>query len=115
MEVLGNIMAVVQQPKEDPFERFAGIERLVSKIYFRFSHLFLHRGELRDFWWQMARDEEQPAFWESVSHLFIARSTNWVSLNSVINVTCLGFELGSGTANNTTLPEETAGFMRRAR
>ena len=54
-------MAVVQQPKEDPFERFAGIERLVSKVYFRFSHLFLHHGELRDFWWQMARDEEQHA------------------------------------------------------
>ncbi len=54
-------MAVVQQPKEDPFERFAGLERLVSKVYFRFSHLFLHHGELRDFWWQMARDEEQHA------------------------------------------------------
>ena len=26
-----------------------------------------------------------------------------------------GFELGSGTAINTTLPEETAEFMRRAR
>ena len=45
----------------DPFERFAEIERLVSKVYFRFSHLFLHRPELRDFWWQMAIDEEQHA------------------------------------------------------
>ena len=54
-------MAVVQQANKDPFERFAGIERLVSKVYFRFSHLFLHHGELRDFWWQMARDEEQHA------------------------------------------------------
>ena len=54
-------MAVVQQVNEHPFERFAGIERLVSKVYFRFSHLFFHHGELRDFWWQMARDEEQHA------------------------------------------------------
>ncbi len=61
MEVLGNTMGVVQELREDPFERFAGIERLVSKIYFRFSHLFLHHGELRDFWWQMARDEGQHA------------------------------------------------------
>jgi len=45
----------------DPFERFAEIERLVSKVYFRFSHLFLHHPELRDFWWQMAIDEEQHA------------------------------------------------------
>jgi hypothetical protein len=45
----------------DPLERFAEIERLVSKIYFRFSHLFLGRPELRDFWWEMAREEEQHA------------------------------------------------------
>jgi hypothetical protein len=45
----------------DPLERFAEIERLVSKIYFRFSHLFLARPELRDFWWGMAREEEQHA------------------------------------------------------
>lgn len=43
----------------DPLEGFAEIERLVSKIYFRFSHLFLHHPELRDFWWQMAMEEEQ--------------------------------------------------------
>lgn len=43
----------------DPLERFAEIERLVSKIYFRFSHLFLHHLELRDFWWQMGLDEDQ--------------------------------------------------------
>ena len=45
----------------DPLERFAEIERLVSKIYFRLSHLFLDRPELRDFWWEMAREEEQHA------------------------------------------------------
>lgn len=45
----------------DPLERFAEIERLVSKIYFRFSHLFLLHPELRDFWWEMARQEEQHA------------------------------------------------------
>lgn len=45
----------------DPLQRFAEIERLVGKVYFRFSHLFLHHGELRDFWWQMAMDEEQHA------------------------------------------------------
>jgi hypothetical protein len=43
----------------DPFTRFAEIEWLVSKIYFRFSHLFLHQPELRAFWWQMAKEEEQ--------------------------------------------------------
>jgi len=45
----------------DPLERFAEIERLVSKIYYRFSHLFLSDGELRDFWWEMAGEEEQHA------------------------------------------------------
>jgi hypothetical protein len=45
----------------DPLERFAEIERLVSKIYYRFSHLFLADGELRDFWWAMAGEEEQHA------------------------------------------------------
>ena len=45
----------------DPLLRFAEIERLVSKIYFRFSHLFLVQPELRDFWWEMAREEEQHA------------------------------------------------------
>jgi hypothetical protein len=43
----------------DPLEGFAEIERLVGKIYFRFSHLFMDRPELRDFWWEMARQEEQ--------------------------------------------------------
>ncbi len=45
----------------DLLERFAEVERLVAKVYFRFSHLFLHHPELRDFWWQMAMDEEQHA------------------------------------------------------
>jgi hypothetical protein len=43
----------------DPLERFAEIERLVSKIYYRFSHLFLSDGALRDFWWEMAGEEVQ--------------------------------------------------------
>lgn len=43
----------------DLLDRFAEIERLVSKIYFRFSHLFLHHSELRDFWWQMGVEEDQ--------------------------------------------------------
>jgi hypothetical protein len=43
----------------DLLERFAEIERLVSKIYFRFSHLFLHQPELRDVWWEMANEEDQ--------------------------------------------------------
>ena len=43
----------------NPLRRFAEIELLVSKIYFRFSHLFLHHPQLRDFWWQMAKEEEQ--------------------------------------------------------
>lgn len=45
----------------DPLEGFAEIERLVGKVYFRFSHLFLHHHELRDFWWEMAIQEEQHA------------------------------------------------------
>ena len=50
-----------EAPPFDPLPSFAEIERLVSKIYFRFSHLFLDRPELRDFWWEMAREEEQHA------------------------------------------------------
>jgi len=45
----------------DPLVSFAAIERLVSRIYFRFSHLFLGQPELRDFWWEMAKEEEQHA------------------------------------------------------
>lgn len=45
----------------DPLKRFAEIECLVSKIYYRFSHLFLPDAELRDFWWEMAVEEEQHA------------------------------------------------------
>ncbi|HVO94431.1 MAG TPA: hypothetical protein VMT22_16400 [Terriglobales bacterium] len=45
----------------DALLRFAEIERLVSKIYYRFSHLFLDQPELRDFWWEMAKEEEQHA------------------------------------------------------
>ena len=43
----------------DPLEAFSELERLVGKVYFRFSHLFMARPELRDFWWEMARQEEQ--------------------------------------------------------
>ena len=49
---------------DEPFDAllaFAEIERLVAKIYFRFSHLFLANAALRDFWWEMAREEEQHA------------------------------------------------------
>jgi len=49
---------------QQPFDvllAFAEIERLVSRIYYRFSHLFLDDGDLRDFWWEMAREEEQHA------------------------------------------------------
>ncbi len=45
----------------DPLLRFADIEKLVAKIYYRFSHLFLGQPELRDFWWEMGREEEQHA------------------------------------------------------
>jgi rubrerythrin len=45
----------------DPLTRFAEIEWLVSKIYYRFSHLFFLQPELRDFWWEMAKEEEQHA------------------------------------------------------
>ncbi len=43
----------------DPLAGFAEIERLVAKVYFRFSHLFMHEPSLRDFWWEMAVEEEQ--------------------------------------------------------
>src|SRR5574341_1043412 len=43
----------------DALTRFAEIERLVGKIYYRFSHIFLDQPEIRDFWWEMAREEEQ--------------------------------------------------------
>lgn len=49
------------ESKFDPLESFAAIERLVAKLYFRFSHLFLPQSELRDFWWQMGVEEEQHA------------------------------------------------------
>jgi hypothetical protein len=45
----------------DPLESFSEVERLVGKVYYRFSHLFLDQPELRDFWWEMARQEEQHA------------------------------------------------------
>ena len=45
----------------DPLQEFAQIERLVARIYFRFSHLFLAMPALRDFWWEMAKEEEQHA------------------------------------------------------
>ena len=50
---------MTSETRFDPLARFAEIERLVGKIYFRFSHLFLHEPELRDFWWEMAVEEEQ--------------------------------------------------------
>src|SRR4029453_12504447 len=45
----------------DPLIRFAEIERLVAKIYFRFSHLFFPKPKLRDFWGEMAKEGEQHA------------------------------------------------------
>lgn len=52
---------MASEARFDPLQSFAEIERLVSKVYFRFSHLFLHHAELRDFWWEMAVQEEQHA------------------------------------------------------
>jgi len=45
----------------DSLMAFAEIERLTSKVYFRFSHLFLHHPMLRDFWWEMAMEKERRA------------------------------------------------------
>lgn len=50
---------MVPKNRFDPLERFAEIELLAAKVYFRFSHLFLRHPDLRDFWWQMGMDEEQ--------------------------------------------------------
>jgi hypothetical protein len=46
-------------PAFDPLVQFAEVERLVSKIYLRFSHLFFDRPALRDFWWEMGLEEDQ--------------------------------------------------------
>lgn len=48
-------------PTFDPLVDFAEIESLVARVYFRFSHLFIDQPELRDFWWEMAKQEEQHA------------------------------------------------------
>jgi hypothetical protein len=40
---------------------FAEIKRLTSKVYFRFSHLFLNHPSLRDFWWEMGMVKERQA------------------------------------------------------
>lgn len=45
----------------DPLVVSAEIKWLVAKIYFRFSHLFLHHPSLRDLWWEMAMEKEQHA------------------------------------------------------
>ncbi|MBI2365389.1 MAG: hypothetical protein HYV01_10360 [Deltaproteobacteria bacterium] len=45
----------------DSLRAFVEIERLIGKIYFRFSHLFLHHSTLRDFWWEMGMAKERQA------------------------------------------------------
>ena len=40
---------MMAEERFDPLISFAAIERLVSKLYFRFSHLFLAQSDLRDF------------------------------------------------------------------
>ena len=45
----------------DSLRAFVEIERLIGKIYFRFSHLFLHHSTLRDFWWEMGMVKERQA------------------------------------------------------
>ncbi|MBI2361422.1 MAG: hypothetical protein HYV04_21355 [Deltaproteobacteria bacterium] len=46
----------------DSLLAFAEIERLIGKIYFRFSHLFFHHLTLRDFWWEVAMEKERCAY-----------------------------------------------------
>ena len=60
----------------NPLERFAEIERLVSKIYYRFSHLFMTQPEIRDFWWEMAKEASRghPRCWSIVSSSATTRS-----------------------------------------
>jgi hypothetical protein len=45
----------------DSLTAFAEVERLTSKVYFRFSHLFLQHPSLRDFWWEMGMAKERHA------------------------------------------------------
>lgn len=45
----------------DPLVVSAEIKWLVAKIYFRFSHLFLHHPSLRDLWWEMAMEKKRHA------------------------------------------------------
>jgi hypothetical protein len=51
----------MKDPRIHPgyLQALAEIEQLSAKIYFRFSHLFLHDSELRDFWWDMAVEQER--------------------------------------------------------
>jgi len=72
---------------QEPFDallRFAEIERLVSKIYYRFSHLFMAQPELRDFWWEMAKEEEQHASILAACKAFIVNYEN-EALDPMIN------------------------------
>ena len=85
----------------DPLLRFADIERLVAKIYYRFSHLFLARPELRDFWWEMACEEEQ--------HASILAACREIILN--YEDEALDPEINSGTADR--LNGELSAFLAR--
>lgn len=46
----------------DFLQTIAEIERLIGKVYFRFSHLFIDHPTLRDFWWKLALAKERHAY-----------------------------------------------------
>ncbi len=95
------------RPWFDPLEQFAEIERLVGKIYFRFSHSFLDRPELRDFWWDMAKEEEQHACIRNACRALIeiydeGKLDSTVSAGRADELKCwLGSYLSQGVASLT--------------
>jgi len=60
-EVASGWKHVEKLESHDSLRAFVEIERFIGKIYFRFSHLFLHHPTLRDFWWEMAMEKERRA------------------------------------------------------
>jgi hypothetical protein len=60
-EVASGWKHVEKLESHDSLRAFVEIERLIAKVYFRFSHLFFHHPSLRDFWWEMGMAKERQA------------------------------------------------------
>ncbi len=86
--------------KHDSLQAFAEIERLTSKVYFRFSHLFLNHPSLRDFWWEMGMVKERQA-----------------AILMAIKVACQNCagksETGTGREGATCLKEQLTAYLSK--